>query len=130
MTPAQLLKRKRYWQKVLGLEHWSVCVHAVLDETLDGEGTFGRLVVNGTTLEADVYVALGGERTDEQGERTLRHELLHLLLHDLTVEHRQVCECLGTEAQELARRRWLAVDERAVEHLNRMLDVVCPAGGA
>jgi hypothetical protein len=76
LTEKQITSLCRTWQRRLRLRDWRVEVRVV--EDLGDE--YGRVDYDDTELTAKIWLLGGDDRTSEDIERTLIHELLHLRL--------------------------------------------------
>lgn len=81
MTEQRLVRLATLWQKRLRLQDWHVTVSLV--DSLPESDTVGKTEVDRREKQADVSILnTDNERNDENLEKDLIHELLHLLLVD------------------------------------------------
>jgi hypothetical protein len=78
LTEKQITRLCRTWQRRLRLRDWRVEVRLAAQEEMGDEQ--GHVDYDDTELTAKVRLLDGDDRTSEDIERTLIHELLHLRL--------------------------------------------------
>lgn len=108
-------KTLRRWQHALGLSHWEIDLDW---DTIAPEDCFARTWrANDYDLACVWFPKAWRERSREEVEQTIVHELVHLVLRDAAQAHRLVCDQLPKRAQELAGRYWTNREEQAVDRL-------------
>jgi len=110
------------WQRKLGLTEWDITAEAIPAKRIDAEGDLGDCWSDISTLAATIRVATA-EHSAAEVETTVAHEVLHVLLAELTYAGNNAAECLGGDAKALAGRAIDTANERTVRRLEKLL---CP----
>lgn len=74
MTPAEIRRLTRKWQRILRLRDWEITVRFVDRDDLANERNIGECEVATHAKSAEILIA----RDDDEPEATLVHELLHV----------------------------------------------------
>lgn len=137
MTAREFERVVRRWQKLLGLEHWSICVRVGVRDHGAGadDDVFARIYRHERYDDAVLEVAewaVGQDDPpdrieaalldDELVERKAVHELLHLTTRDMaTVVEQDLDGYLHRDAADMLAKSWERAEERAVDGLARHL---------
>jgi len=113
-----ILSRIAHWSARLGLQRWDVSVVHVAAPVMDG-GELARIEVSGSTMSAIVVIAT--QQTEAMLDESVRHEMLHLLMHDVEVVARVAIGRLGEEAAGIMRESLDRELERVVISLERAI---------
>lgn len=108
MTDLELVAR---WQRALGLEDWRIGVAPIPPTDADERSS--------VDIDRNTHVAavrFDPTLPDDQRERQVVHELLHVRLAELSDVFRQVAE-----DDEVAKTWWHRSEERAIERLTDLL---------
>jgi len=126
MTKRQIKSYVRRWQELLRLEEWDIRVKTVeadhIAEDIDGEGLDGTASIDATQGAMNADITLATKLSDEDIAESIRHELLHLALANLTAFTRRIVAQLGTEAQAICANEGGMLEERTVIRLERMVN--------
>lgn len=109
VTQAQLERRCRYWQKILGLSDWTVVAGFARSEAMSDDGNQGECHVSFENREARIRILHPVDYPEtsfvpQDWELTLVHELLHLHLDPIYRRVRGLAEeLLEQTIQQVAR---------------------------
>ena len=130
MTKAQVLRSLNYWRGIMSLGDWDIEFEPVdADEFLSEAGiaAYADVTYNVATRSANVKIALKRDKACIQ--RSIRHELSHLLLADMQDVSNEAAQLLGGEAATLVRSRTSDSGEVVVRKLDRAFDKVLGEAG-
>ncbi len=112
-------ERLEYWQERLRLGNWRIQLVLVETHSLplvpDREEVWGDVEVVPEMEAAIITLAL--HRPRRLIERTLVHELLHIVIAQMDMVHNQVLKTLGSEASALMWGHWDLASDRAIKLL-------------
>ena len=111
----------RDWQARLRLQEWTVTLETVKGRCLPGTNILGNIVWDANNATATVAVAL--RRPGAEVVATIRHEMLHLRLADLSATVLTAFNALPKSRRKLATLLFDRADERAVRALEKAFDV-------
>lgn len=127
MTPATLRKRVAYWQKTLkplGLEHWNLEVDVVEDPS-PGATRDASAAVSCSTHYDTAWLEFREDwlpdAPDEEIDKVIIHELLHVAMRDFDHEADKPEEFLGVVVGEVWQSGMKHAREALVEKLARTL---------
>jgi hypothetical protein len=116
------------WAQLLGLQAWKIEVVEADGPSVvvRGDDCYASISVDRSSMSAVVEVALGSD--DSELERIPRHEMLHLLLHELTDVEDHLLDSLGAAERRLAEVLLREKQEQVVITLERAFGKVGERG--
>lgn len=122
MTLGQLRTRVAFWQRKLGLQHWTLRVEIVdgFDDSPDSDARcsaadqydVANLDFKGAFLDAAEF---------EEVETTIIHELLHVMMRDFDQAIERVDDQLAKAAADLWHAQVLHEREGVVDRLSKVI---------
>ena len=116
MVKLQLEEQVVHWQKILGLEEWSVDLKLVQGADVSETG-WSSVEIHWGRLQATIMLAEA--RSDRQHIRSIIYELLHVLFCPLWEDFRQTLR--NREPGRISERAYEAEEERIIKRLADVL---------
>lgn len=118
----QLQEALKQWQDALRLGNWDITAEILPDaEFVKRHGTEYDAMNRIDRAHFEAHITIREDGKEHEYEYRLVHELAHILLIEIESLSDHVCECLGTEAKEMAKANIRYELEGAVHCISRAL---------
>lgn len=120
MTDKNIIKEVEKWQDLLGLQNWVLLVQPIKNATVSDCGELAQVYIHEDSMSCSISLAV--DLPDEEIKKSIKHELLHIALHDLRSVFEDASNLLGQESQIALGGRYHKCEEKLVIKLERLLD--------
>jgi len=118
MTTRQVEKLVAEWQHRLRLDDWDIEVVAIAAEKVDHQlECYGLCYTTKNARAAKIMVAAG----QVDPENTVIHELLHLVLDEVSRVHERAADQLGADGGEISRANYSTAENITIQSLTETL---------
>jgi len=120
MTDKNIIKEVKRWQDLLGLHDWIFLVQPIKNSTVSDGGELAQCYINEDSMSASIVIAI--DLPDEEIKKSVKHELLHVALHDLRSVFDDTNNLIGVEASTALGGRYQKCEEKLVIKIERLID--------
>ncbi len=124
MNDKNILREVKKWQELLGLQDWNFIVDPVKNSIISDHGELAKVYISEESMSAGIVIAI--DLPDEEIKRSIQHELLHVVLHDLGSTFNDTVDLLGVESRTALSSRYNKCEEKLVIKLERLIDKLIP----
>ena len=120
MTDKNILKEVKKWQELLSLHDWVLLIQPVKNSTVSDCGELAQCFISEESMSASIVIAV--DLPEDEIKKSVKHELLHVALHDLRSVFDDASSLLGVEANTALGGRYHKCEEKLVIKLERLID--------
>ncbi len=120
MTDKNIIKEVKKWQDLLGLHDWIFLVQPIKNSTVSDCGELAQCYIHEDSMSVSIVIAI--DLPDEEIKKSVKHELLHVALHDLRSVFDDTNNLIGVEANTALGGRYHKCEEKLVIKLERLID--------
>lgn len=120
MTDKNILKEVKKWQELLNIQNWVLLVQPVKSSTVSDCGELAQCFIHEDSLTCSIIIAV--DLPEDEIKKSIKHELLHVALHDLRSVFDDSISLLGVEANTALNNRYYKSEEKMVIKLERLID--------
>ena len=120
MTDKNIIKEVKKWQELLSLQNWILEIQPVKNSTVSDCGELAQCYIHEDSLSCAIVIAI--DLPDDEIKKSIKHELLHVAIHDLRSVFDDATSLLGVEANTALNNRYHKNEEKLVIKLERLID--------
>lgn len=120
MTDKNIIKEVEAWQELLGLQDWIFLVQPIKNSTVSDCGELAQCLISEESMSVHVMIAV--DLPDDEIRKSIKHELLHVALHNIRSIFDDAVNLLGVESRAALGGRYEKCEEKLVIKLERLID--------